>query len=247
MDTHRTIFGDGPEIRRLDQMRALTSTSAVVVFSGGQDSTTCLFWAQRQFPEVHLITFDYRQKHRIEIDAARRIAKLTGLPHTIVGCEFFKDLVTSSLLGEQRVQGEIGADHLPDSFVPGRNIVFMTLAGAYAYRVGAKHLVTGVCQTDYSGYPDCRENTMQSLAETLRLGMEADLTIHTPLMYLTKAQSVLLAAEVGAIDALRYTHTCYNGEVPPCGSCPACVLRAKGFAEAGIEDPLLARVRALTE
>jgi 7-cyano-7-deazaguanine synthase len=128
---------------------------------------------------------------------------------------------------------------LPNTFVPGRNLIFLTFAAAFAYQRGISHLVTGVAQTDFSGYPDCREETISALQSALRLGMESDVEIHTPLMNLSKKQTVLLARELGAIPAMALTHTCYNGERPPCGSCPACQLRAKGFAEAGIADPLL--------
>ena len=128
---------------------------------------------------------------------------------------------------------------LPNTFVPGRNLVFLTFAAAYAYQRGIDHLVTGVAQTDYSGYPDCREDTIRALQQTLRAGMESAVVIHTPLMHLSKKETVELAVQLGALRALALTHTCYNGERPPCGECPACELRAKGFAEAGIEDPLL--------
>ena len=130
---------------------------------------------------------------------------------------------------------------LPNTFVPGRNIIFLTFAAAYAWQRDIGHIVTGVAQTDYSGYPDCRAGTLRSLQQTLRLGLESDVTLHTPLMNLSKRETVLLAREVGGLDAMALTHTCYNGQVPPCGSCEACILRAKGFAEAAIEDPLLAQ------
>ena len=145
---------------------------------------------------------------------------------------------------EDGVAVESGEDEetgLPNTFVPGRNLVFLTFAAALAYQQGCGHLVTGVAQTDYSGYPDCREDTLTALQQSLRLGMEFDVTLHTPLMHLSKAQTVELAREVGALEAMAYTHTCYNGVQPPCGVCPACELRAKGFAEAGIADPLVER------
>ena len=128
----------------------------------------------------------------------------------------------------------------PGTKVFGRNLIFLTYAAALAYQSGIANLVTGVAQTDYSGYPDCRENTLQTLENAISLGMEFRVRIHTPLMHLSKAETVRLAAEVGALEAMADTHTCYNGERPPCGRCPACELRARGFAEAGIEDPLLA-------
>jgi 7-cyano-7-deazaguanine synthase len=125
------------------------------------------------------------------------------------------------------------------TFVPGRNLIFLTFAAAYAYQRGIRHLVIGVAQTDYSGYPDCREGTITALQHALRLGMESDVTIHTPLMHLSKKETVELARDLGALPAMALTHTCYNGERPPCGQCAACELRARGFAEAGVADPLL--------
>jgi 7-cyano-7-deazaguanine synthase len=130
---------------------------------------------------------------------------------------------------------------LPNTFVPGRNLVFLTYAAAYAYQRGIAHLVTGVSQTDYSGYPDCRQATLDSLQQTLRLGMESDIEIHAPLMQRSKKQTVELARELGALEVMADTHTCYNGARPPCGECSACQLRAQGFDEAGLDDPLLAR------
>ncbi len=127
---------------------------------------------------------------------------------------------------------------LPSTFVPGRNLIFLTFAAAYAYQRNIEHLVTGVAQTDYSGYPDCRERTIDALQKAIRLGMESDLHIHTPLMFLSKRETVELARDLGALHAMALTHTCYNGRRPPCGECAACRLRAKGFAEAGVEDPL---------
>jgi 7-cyano-7-deazaguanine synthase len=135
------------------------------------------------------------------------------------------------------------ASGLPNTFVPGRNLLFMTLAAAWAWQLGTTDLVTGVCQTDYSGYPDCRADTMAALQQALRLGLELEVTIHTPLMHISKADSVRLAQAEGGLELLAWTHTCYAGQVPPCGLCPACQLRAKGFAEAGVDDPLLTRLR----
>ncbi len=129
---------------------------------------------------------------------------------------------------------------LPNTFVPGRNLVFLTFAAAFAWQRGITNLVTGVAQTDYSGYPDCRQETIDALVPALNLGMEREFTIHTPLMDLSKKETVELARDLGALDAMALTHSCYNGKRPPCGECPACRLRAKGFEEAGIGDPLMA-------
>jgi 7-cyano-7-deazaguanine synthase len=220
-------------------------TRAVVVLSGGQDSTTCLYWAIDRYgrDKVETLTFDYGQRHRIELECAARVAEFAGVANTILPIDTFTALGGDALT-DADVPVEAGTDDttgLPSTFVPGRNLVFLAFAAAFAYRRGAAKLVTGVAQTDYSGYPDCREGTITSLQHTLRLGMEFDVTIHTPLMHLSKRETVELARDLGALPAMAFTHTCYNGKRPPCGSCPACELRAKGFAEAGVEDPLLAK------
>ncbi len=216
--------------------------AAVVVFSGGQDSTTCLAWAQARWRTVHAVAIDYGQRHRIELTAARTIADRAGVPLAIVPCDSLRALGGNSLTGSEPIPTGIpAAGTIPNTFVPGRNLVFLTLAAAYAYQRGIGHLITGVCQTDYSGYPDCREDTMHALQAALRAGMDAPFTIHTPLMHLTKAESIALMRDLGRLDLLAWSHTCYNGVFPPCGTCPACLLRAKGFAEAGIADPLLQR------
>ncbi len=218
--------------------------TALVVLSGGQDSTTCLYWAIERFgaEAVDTVTFDYGQRHRIELDCARRVAEFAGVDNVILPIDTFAALGGDALT-DPAIDVEPGVDEasgLPNTFVPGRNLVFLTFAAAYAWQKGIGHLVTGVAQTDYSGYPDCREGTITALQHTLRLGMESDITIHTPLMNLSKKETVELARDLGALPAMAHTHTCYNGQRPPCGECPACVLRARGFAEAGEEDPLLA-------
>ena len=214
---------------------------ALVVLSGGQDSTTCLYWAIDRFgaDAVESVTFDYGQRHRIELACASKVAAFAGVSHQILPINTFTALGGNSLTDEAIVVGAAADDDLPNTFVPGRNLIFLTFAAAYGYQRKIRHLVTGVAQTDYSGYPDCREETMKSLQTTLRLGMDCDFEIHTPLMMLSKKETVELAQTLGAIDAMALTHTCYNGERPPCGHCPACELRARGFIEAGIRDPLL--------
>lgn len=214
---------------------------SLVVLSGGQDSTTCLYWAIDRFgaENVDTLTFDYGQRHRIELECAVAIAQFAGVSNTILPIDTFAALGGNALTNaDMTVQGS-QADGLPNTFVPGRNLVFLTFAAAYAWQRGIGHLVTGVAQTDYSGYPDCREATMAALQQALRLGMESEVTIHTPLMHLSKKETVQLLQELGGLDALVLSHTCYEGQRPPCGRCPACLLRARGFAEAGIEDPLL--------
>ena len=222
----------------------MLNTQALVVLSGGQDSTTCLYWALDKFGSdaVEAITFDYGQRHRVELGCAARVAEFAGVPHTVMPIDTFAALggnaLTDQNIGVQK-DADIETD-LPNTFVPGRNIVFLTFAAAYAWQRNIEHLVTGVTQTDYSGYPDCRQETIEALQMTIRLGMASNVVIHTPLMSLSKKETVLLARDLGALEAMALTHTCYEGRRPPCGECPACVLRARGFNEAGIEDPLLA-------
>ena len=216
---------------------------ALVLLSGGQDSTTCLYWAIDQFGvgNVAAISFDYGQRHRIELECAAAIAADAGTAHACLPIDTFNALGGDALTdADVEVLSMPDAESgLPNTFVPGRNIIFLTYAAAYAYRRSIGNLVIGVAQTDYSGYPDCREPTIQSIEQTLRLGMDFDVTIHAPLMHQSKKETVELATKVGALPAMAMTHTCYNGKRPPCGACPACELRAKGFAEAGVKDPLL--------
>ncbi|QND83851.1 7-cyano-7-deazaguanine synthase [Chromobacterium vaccinii] len=229
-------------------MNQASDEKALVVLSGGQDSTTCLYWALRRFGagNVEAVTFDYGQRHCVELDCARKIAALAGVRQTVLPIDTFAAIGGNALTdaGIAPEEGVRDDDALPNTFVPGRNLVFLTFAAAFAYTRGARHLVTGVAQTDYSGYPDCRENTLKALEVALRLGMDSRVELHTPLMYLSKAETVTLAQQVGALEALAWSHTCYNGEVPPCGHCASCELRARGFAEAGMPDPLVERCQA---
>jgi 7-cyano-7-deazaguanine synthase len=215
--------------------------SAVVVLSGGQDSTTCLYWALDRFGVngVSALTFDYGQRHRIELQAAADVASHAGVDHVILPIDTFAALGNSALTDVAVAVSADAREGLPATFVPGRNLVFLTFAAAYCWPRRIRHIVTGVAQTDYSGYPDCRRETIESLARTLELGMEFEFIMHTPLMDLSKAETVLLARDLGALPAMALTHTCYEGSRPPCGECQACRLRAKGFAEAGVADPLL--------
>lgn len=220
------------------------NAQALVVLSGGQDSTTCLYWALDKFGSnaVEAITFDYGQRHRVELGCAARVAEFAGVSHKVMPIDTFAALGGNALTDRNiGVQKEADLETgLPNTFVPGRNIVFLTFAAAYAWQRNIEHLVTGVAQTDYSGYPDCRQETIEALQLTIRLGMASNVVIHTPLMSLSKKETVLLARDLGALEAMALTHTCYDGRRPPCGECPACELRARGFNEAGIEDPLLA-------
>jgi 7-cyano-7-deazaguanine synthase len=221
--------------------------AALVVLSGGQDSTTCLAWARNRFDVLDAVTFDYGQRHRAELVCAAEVAGRAGVRHhRVITVEALRDLGGNAMLaggdtGGTKL-GDTGRGGLPNTFVPGRNLLFLTLAAAWAWQLGTTDLVTGVCQTDFSGYPDCRDETMRALQQALRLGIGSPVTIHTPLMFLTKAESVRLAQAENGLDLLAWTHTCYAGAVPPCGVCASCVLRAKGFAEAGLPDPLLTRL-----
>jgi 7-cyano-7-deazaguanine synthase len=215
--------------------------SALVVFSGGQDSTTCLYWTLNRFERVDVVTFDYGQRHKIELEAAKKISELANVRQIILRDSTLTTLGGNSLTEDLPIESLGTSSGLPNTFVPGRNILFLVLAAAYAYKLGISDIVTGVCQTDYSGYPDCRRDTIDSIERTLELGMEKKFIIHTPLMWLTKAQTVTLADKEGAMEALAFSHTCYEGVYPPCQRCPACILRAKGFEEAGFNDPILLR------
>lgn len=214
------------------------TNKAVVVLSGGQDSTTCLYWALRKFGDVEALTFDYGQRHRIELDCATQVAQQAGVVHTMLPIDTFAAMGGNALTDTDIAVEEAPGSGLPNTFVPGRNLIFLTFAAAFAWQRDMADLVTGVAQTDYSGYPDCRRGTIDAVEQSLTLGLERTIRIHTPLMNLTKKETVELARDLGAIDAMALTHTCYNGQRPPCGTCPACQLRARGFLEAGIADPL---------
>lgn len=225
-------------------------SKCLVVLSGGQDSTTCLAWAKQQFDEVHAVTFDYGQRHSREINAAVTVAEMLGATSHEIVC--VPDILkgTSPLVNKgEVVESYANADVLPGglekTFVPMRNMLFLVIAANRATCLGIDNLVTGVCQEDFGGYPDCRQSfitpTQLAINEALFLTPEEmTFQIHTPLMDLTKKASVELAVSLpGCMEALAFTHTCYNGENPPCGHCHACLLRSRGFAEAGIPDPLV--------
>ena len=213
----------------------------MVLHSGGQDSTTCLVWALKKFKKVYLISFDYGQRHKIELKAAKRIAKKLKLSHKIVRIPLFAEL-TKNALTSKSIKVKAGTrSRLPTTFVPGRNLVFLTAAAIHAKQLGIPNLVGGMCQTDYSGYPDCRDEFIRAAEHSLRLAMEFPFKIHTPLMFLTKADTVRLMKRLSGLPLLKYTHTCYEGKKRPCGKCPACKLRLKGFREAGVKDPLCYR------
>ena len=206
--------------------------AALVVFSGGQDSTTCLFWAKKHFKKVYALSFVYEQKHQQEVEIARAIAREADVEFEAMDVSFIGHLGRNSLTDPTMVMDEEKpADSCPNTFVPGRNLFFLSIAAVYARERGINHLVTGVSQTDFSGYPDCRDNFIKSLTVTLNLAMEEQFVIHTPLMWIDKCQTWALADELGVLDLIRErTLTCYNG-VPGdgCGHCPACKLRREGL------------------
>ena len=221
---------------------------ALVLFSGGQDSTTCLAWALDRFSPVETIGFDYGQRHRVELDCRDglraglaalqpRWGARLGSGHT-VALDALADISETALTREIAIEAD--GDALPNTFVPGRNLMFLTFAAALAYRRGLRHLVGGMCETDYSGYPDCRDDTVKAMQLALNLGMERRFVIHTPLMWIDKAATWRLAAQLGgaALVALirEKTHSCYRGDRSArhewgygCGDCPACRLRAAGY------------------
>ena len=226
----------------------MDENAALVLFSGGQDSATCLAWALERFERVETIGFDYRQRHAVELD--QRVAVTAELRAAFpdwaprLGQDRLLDVPTLTQIGDTAmtsdVQIETDANGLPSTFVPGRNILFLTLAGALAYRRGIKHIVTGVCETDYSGYPDCRDDTIKALQVALNLGMDIRLVLHTPLMWVDKAGTWEMAKRLGGqtlVDLIaEHTHSCYLGERSTrhdwgygCGDCPACGLRSDGW------------------
>lgn len=221
--------------------------TVLVVFSGGQDSTTCLIQALNAYGKVEAICFDYGQKHIIELDAAYKICQRFDVPFTLIKTDIFKQIGDSALLSDSKQDvNETHTHHsdLPASFVPGRNLYFLTAAAMYAHKKGIHTIITGVSQEDYSGYPDCRNTTIQTLNVALILGMDFDVTIETPLINMSKSDEVTLMMSFDdGEEALSMTHTCYNGSFPPCGTCPSCKLRAKAFKEAGFQDPLIKKLK----
>jgi 7-cyano-7-deazaguanine synthase len=227
----------------------VSAGAAVVCLSGGQDSTTCLYDALRRYAPVHALSFDYAQRHRVELDCAAAIAAQAGVEHTILPIEAFALLADASLtnpaiesLADATGTGNTYAEGrgLPSSFVPGRNIIFLGLAAAFGIPRGMETLVAGVCSTDEAGYPDCRADFVTSLQDTIRIGMDCpDFRIDAPLLHRTKAQTWAMANELGVLEVVRTaTHTCYEGvrgELHDwgygCGECPACQTRARGWAE----------------
>jgi len=222
---------------------------ALVLFSGGQDSTVCLAWALQRFARVETVGFDYGQRHAVELLVRPRLREKLAALHSDWAARLGEDHVLkldalgaisdTALTRETTI--EMAASGLPTTFVPGRNLVFLTFAGALAYRRGLRQLVAGMCETDYSGYPDCRDDTIKAMQVALGLGMERRFVVHTPLMWIDKAATFALAEEIGGQEFLdlvvEETHSCYRGDRAQrhdwgygCGECPACRLRAEGFA-----------------
>lgn len=226
----------------------ITNEGALVLFSGGQDSTTCLAWALDRFALVETIGFDYGQRHSVELECRHTVLDKLRMvsPHWAgrIGDDHVVDLNVLNSVSESAltrdVAIEMGDQGLPNTFVPGRNLLFLTLAGAMAYRRGIRHLIGGMCETDYSGYPDCRDDAMKAMQLALNLGMDKRFVIQTPLMWINKTETWQLASELGGkplIDLIvEDTHTCYFGDRSRrnrwgygCGECPACELRAQGW------------------
>jgi 7-cyano-7-deazaguanine synthase len=223
--------------------------TALVLFSGGQDSTVCLVWALARYAHVETLGFDYRQRHRVELECRQAVlhgiraqfahwAQRLGDDHRI-DAGVLAQLGNSALTAQRAI--EVQAGGLPNTFVPGRNLLFLTLAAALAYRRGASVLVAGMCETDYSGYPDCRDNTLKAMQVALSLGLDRAMTVETPLMFIDKAATWALAEQLGGPTLtsliVEQTHTCYLGQRDlrhawghGCGECPACTLRRNGFA-----------------
>lgn len=201
---------------------------ALVVFSGGQDSSTCLLWALEEFTEVETVTFLYGQRHEAEVECARQIAKDLGVNQKIIEMDLLNQLTVNALT---RKDIEIETTDVPNTYVEGRNHIFLSFAAIYAQSMGIKNIITGVSETEFSGYPDCRNDFIQSLNKTLNLAMDADLKLITPLMWKTKAEVWEMADRMGQLDYIREnTLTCYNGVIGDgCGTCPACELRNEGL------------------
>lgn len=224
--------------------------TALVLFSGGQDSTVCLAWTLERFGRVETVGFDYGQRHLVELSVRTRLREkmsaLNGAWKARLGDDHLIKLDSLATISETALTREtaieIAESGLPTTFVPGRNLVFFSFAGALAYRRGARHMVAGMCETDYSGYPDCRDDTVKAIQVALSLGLDKRITIHTPLMWVDKADTFAMAEEIGGkafLDlVIEDSHSCYLGDRAQrhdwgygCGACPACKLRAEGFAK----------------
>jgi len=211
----------------------MIADKALVLLSGGQDSTTCLFWAKANFKEVVAVGFDYGQRHKNELDAAKNIALVANVPYQVMALPLLNEITDNSLTNKEIPVETVTCDNvLPNTFVEGRNLLFLSYAAIVAKGKGISHLVAGMGQTDYSGYPDCRDVFVKSINVTLNLAMDYQFIIHTPLMFKNKAETWAMADELSVLDIIRNaTITCYNA-IPAegCGECPACKLRNEGLA-----------------
>lgn len=215
-------------------MMQVNNDKALVIFSGGQDSTTCLFWAKKRFSEVIAVSFDYNQKHIGELKCAEDICKKFKFEHHIMDLSLLNQLAPNSLTRlDISVDKEVEEGKLPNTFVDGRNMLFLSFASIFAKQRGINHIVTGVSQSDFSGYPDCRDAFIKSMNVSLNLAMNYQFVVHTPLMWINKMETWKLADELGVLEIVRTeTLTCYNGlKGDGCGECPACKLRFKGLCE----------------
>ncbi|EJX10393.1 queuosine biosynthesis protein queC [gut metagenome] len=212
----------------------MNKDAALVVFSGGQDSTTCLFWAKKHFKKVYALSFLYGQKHQQEVELAREIARQAEVDFEVMDVSFIGSLGRNALVDTTIPMDETQPEGgVPNTFVPGRNLFFLSIAAVRARELNINHLITGVSQTDFSGYPDCRDAFIKSLNVSLNLAMDEQFVIHTPLMWLDKSETWELADQLGVFDLVRHhTLTCYNG-IPGdgCGHCPACHLRQEGLQQ----------------
>jgi 7-cyano-7-deazaguanine synthase len=212
----------------------MNKEKAVVVFSGGQDSTTCLFWAKKKFKEVIAISFDYGQKHKLELECAKSICKDYNVEHHILDLSLLNQLAPNSLTrADIKVDEKKPEGTTPNTFVDGRNLLFLSFVAVFAKQRGINNIITGVSQSDFSGYPDCRDTFIKSLNVTLNLAMDYQFQIYTPLMWINKAETWKMAYDLGALDVVKNeTLTCYNGiKGNGCGHCPACTLRKNGYLE----------------
>ena len=210
----------------------MNKEKAVVVFSGGQDSTTCLFWAKKRYKEVIAVSFDYGQKHSLELECAKDICKKYDVEHHIMDLNLLNQLAPNSLTRvDIKVDKKKEEDKLPNSFVDGRNMLFLTFVAVFAKQRGINTIITGVSQSDFSGYPDCRDVFIKSLNVTLNLAMDYQFEVLTPLMWIDKAETWKLADDLGVLDIVKNEAvTCYNGiKGDGCGECPACTLRKNGY------------------
>lgn len=213
-------------------MNKINNDDVLVLFSGGQDSTTCLYWAKRKFRNVYALSFIYGQKHQKEVEVAKKIANKASVKLEIMDVSFIGRLGNNSLTNDSlSMDMEKPSEGFPNTFVPGRNLFFLSIAAVYAREHNINHIVTGVSQTDFSGYPDCRDAFIKSLNVTLNLAMDEQFILHTPLMWIDKAETWAMADELGVFNIIRNeTMTCCNGIAGDgCGHCPACLLRKKGL------------------